>query len=145
MSTSRDLGQLACGVIEHFTKEINEPAGVAAELTSAFARFEQQTVSMVGGQGYDALKQRALYLTRSDLKIDPALSSIDLMLLLDQSWDLTVQQVGKLAACQCAAALLGQVFRLLSSFICEDLTVRIVRRTWTELDPTTLDRLRREG
>jgi hypothetical protein len=136
--------------IEHVARSraacaLDEPAVVADALTTAFLRFEQQTARMVGEAGYHALKQRALYLTRSDLKSHPALTSIDLTPLLDQSWDLAVLQLGKLAACQCASALLAQVLGLLNSFIGEDLTVRIVRRAWTELDLTALVPLRGES
>jgi hypothetical protein len=145
VSTPIDFEQLARGIIEHFTKALAEPASVGDALTTAFARFEQQTASMVGEAGYQGLKARALYLTLSDLKKDPALSSLDLSPPPVQSWTLTVEQLGKLTACKYAAVLLGRIFGLLGSFIGDVLTVRLVNRTWTELDLTALVSLRGEG
>jgi hypothetical protein len=145
LSTPIELGQLARGIIEHFTKELDEPASVGDALTTVFARFEQHTAIIVGEAGYQGLKERALYLTRVNLKKDSALSSIDLSRLLDQGWTVTVEQRGKLAACQYASVLLGQVFALLGNFIGDVLTVRLVSRTWTELDLAALVPLGGEG
>jgi hypothetical protein len=145
LSTPTELAQLARGIIEHVTKDRDGPASVGDALTTAFARFQQHTSTIVGEAGYHGLKERALYLTRSDLKKDPALSSIDLSPVLDQSWTRTVEELGKLAACKYAAVLLGRVFGLLGSFIDEALTVRLISRTWTELDLSALVPLRGEG
>jgi hypothetical protein len=142
LSTSIDLSQLASGVIEHFTGKLAEPEVVARALTQVFADIGQHTARMVGDDGYQALKLRALYLTRTDLKSDPTFSPIELTHLPEQSWSAAVEQLGEQVACRYAAALLGRLLGLLGTFIGEGLTVRLVRRTWAQIDvsaftPTT--------
>jgi hypothetical protein len=134
LSTSIDLSQLASGVIEHFTGKLAEPEAVARAVTQVFADIEQHTARMVGDDGYQALKLRALYLTRSAFQSDPTFSPIELTHLPEQSWSATVEQLGEQVACRYAAALLAQLLGLLARFIGEDLTVRMVRRTWAQLD-----------
>jgi hypothetical protein len=145
LTTPIDHSLLASGIIEHFAGKLAEPVAVARALTQIFKELERHSATMVGDTGYRALEQRALYLTRIVAKKDPSLSSIELTRLPDPNWTETVEQLGEQKARRYAAALLAQLLGLLVSFIGEDLTVRLVRRTWTELDVSALTSTRGEG
>jgi hypothetical protein len=54
-----------------------------------------------------------------------------------EGWNALVLQLGKGPSVACAAVMLDQVLGLLSDFIGEELTIRLVRRSWTEIEAVT--------
>jgi hypothetical protein len=132
--TPVDFAQPARIIIDHATEAHDEPAAIAQAIEADFARFAQHASSMLGELGFRALMKRAVHLTRVSLQNEGALSLALPTRVPGESWMPLVENRGKPVAVRCASALLAHVFELLCSFIGEDLTVRLIRRTWTELD-----------
>jgi hypothetical protein len=134
VSAPVDFAQLAKVIIDHGTEAHDEPGAIAQAVDAAFARFAQHASTMLGELGFRALMKRAVHLTRVCLQHEGALSLALPTSVPGESWLSLVENRGKPVAVHCASALLAHVFELLCSFIGEDLTVRLIRRTWTELD-----------
>lgn len=134
MSSSIDFTQLAERVIAHSTEQLDEPEALARAIDASLERLAQQASVMVGETGFRALAQRALHLTRTRLKHTAELTSALPAGAPAEPWVAIAGRASMQATRAAAAEHLAVVLGLLCSFIGEDLTVRIARRTWTELD-----------
>lgn len=126
--------ELARRILERATADCESPAQVAQTIEATFTRLTELVSGMVGEAGFSALVARALHLSRLRLpKDNPLPSQLDPSLLCS-CWGAIVDHVGALASVRCATLLFGHVLGLLGSFIGEDLTLRLVRRAWTDAD-----------
>jgi hypothetical protein len=135
VSVPLDIPQLAKRIIAHALRQGRgssaEIVDSAEALEQAFAAFAQHVGTMIGEIGFNALLARALHLTRASLGTNASGA-----LLPDSvpSWRDMQERTDPDTTAECATQLLGHVLGLLSSLIGEDLTMRLVRRTWTDLD-----------
>jgi hypothetical protein len=133
VSSPLNLPQLAHLIIERSLERQDESAPLAEAIDSCFVRFAEQVSVMLGATGFRALIRRALHLTRVKHQHDPELVSA-LPATPDESWLVVATRASAQATRTCAEELMVALLDLLCSFIGQDLTIRLVRRTWTELD-----------
>jgi hypothetical protein len=118
---------VACAVAD-----LHDPAAVGAALDAMCVRLEVAMAAMVGTAGFRALLERALHLTRKQGP-DPELPLALGRSGSGESWIGAVERIGKANAVTCAGLLFVNVFTLLASFIGEDLTFRLIRRTFRDV------------
>ncbi|AUX39585.1 uncharacterized protein SOCE26_009790 [Sorangium cellulosum] len=109
------------------------PADVAEGIEGAFRRLYQVMSTVIGPVGFQAVLTRAVHLTR---RASPGLGACDVTCgetVVMKGLSGVIEREGAAGAIAAAAALLGNVVALLSSFIGEDLTFRLLRRGWTGL------------
>ena len=99
---------------------------------AVFSRLQALTSALVGDRGFDALLARAAHLSRAHApctllpKGDLAMEAAAVVEAL------TKAELGPEEVKTCSIAIIGKLLDLLSSFIGEDLTRRIVRREWAQ-------------
>jgi hypothetical protein len=120
---------VSCAVAER--TEIEE---VARALEGVFQRLEEVMSTMVGEVGFRALMVRALHLTRRCAQAETGLPAELVACFPEQGWVPAVKHAGAPDAEALAKLLLAIVLDLLASFIGDDLTLRLVRRAWRELE-----------
>lgn len=124
--------ELARRIVERATADCESPAQVARAIESTFIQLRELMSGMVGKEGFHALVGRALYLSRVRLPQDLSLFSELAPTSLCSGWSAGVERAGALAGVRCAALLFGDLVGLFGSFIGEDLTLRLIRRTWAD-------------
>lgn len=102
-----------------------------AAIERVFTRMQDATAPLVGEQGFAALLARALALSetcaplpRGDIGIEPRSIAAS---LAARAADLAPE-----AVLQCSVVVLDHLLDLLRTFIGEDLTARLVGRTWAD-------------
>jgi hypothetical protein len=128
-----DVQQLAQRIFDRQLENRVDSAEVASAIEQTFARLEQPMMAMVGEVGFRAVMARALHLTRAALPKEALPPSATAVSGSNGGWSVAVESAGIERARVSAEALLAQVLGLMRSFIGEDLTVRTVRRAWTDL------------
>lgn len=102
-------------------------------MRQAVAKLHTLTATLVGDRGFGALVARAVHLTRPTCPwLEHAGSDVDAAQLVSA----LAARIGEIEAEEverCVVLLLGHVLGLLCSFIGDDLTFRLVRRTWPDL------------
>jgi hypothetical protein len=121
------------------------PEDVANAIETTFKQLEKVVSSMVGEIGFRALMVRALHLTRAASPKHRQLPSEHAVSFPSEGWKGSVEQTGASAAIESAAGLFENVLSLLGSFIGEDLTFRLIRRAWPDLDEGGTDPSSGEG
>jgi hypothetical protein len=111
--------------------DTNEPTETRADTAlRACEKLRLHLSKLVGVAGFQALLTRALTLATAEI---PWLESVQVK--ADgalEGFSESVQQQDADAAAAGMAALLGQLFRLLVTFIGADLTLRLVRDMWSD-------------
>lgn len=120
-------------IIEHEIAGREAPADVAAAIEGALRRLHQVMATGIGPLGFQAVVTRAVHLTR---RACPGFDAChvtcgDTVVMTGMSE--MIEREGAAQAGEAAAVLLANVIALLSSFIGEDLSFRLLRRGWTGL------------
>lgn len=125
---------LAERLVAHECADATTDDDLVSALEALFALLDRMMSALVGPLGYRALTARALYLSRPAF---PWLATLSSQLgegFPSSGWDRVGVDHGHALAKACAAKILGQVLCLLCDFIGEDLTLRLIWRTWPEIE-----------
>lgn len=131
MNTSPDGHAIARIVVAKVTAGTENAHELAAAIERALSPVCQTTSSLIGNEGFKALIARALYLSTRE---HPLLSTLEIRAdsqLTIKHTEVAVRSQGALAVTAAATALLGNIVTLLFNFIGEDLTMRLLQRTWS--------------
>lgn len=132
---STAFDRVARELIERSVAGLDDAGQVGAALDVACMRLELAMAAMVGTSGFRALFERALHLTRKEGP-DPQLPLALARSGSGESWISSVSRIGTQNALTCASLLFANVLELLASFIGEDLTFRLIRRAFEDLEDT---------
>jgi hypothetical protein len=116
--------------------EIGDQQGnpeIAKAIEAAFERINNLLSNVVGRAGFQALLERSVAITKRelaglqnvDVRSEPSISMNGLVPLMDRGTAAVATDI--------SVAMLANLLSLLSSFISEDLTMRLLRRVWTTL------------
>lgn len=126
--------ELAHQLIEVETAAVTSPQQLEAGIQRVFQRLHELMSALVGPTGFSAAMRRALASTPECAWLDPAASrGGPAGTHVIQGIAGSVEREGAERVIECATLLLENVLILLCSFIGNDLTVRLVRRSWPEL------------
>ena len=116
----------------------NEQGKLGAHATaSAIAKLRWHLTKLVGLTGFEALLARALALAKKEVRWFEALH-VKADATLEGFQEVSQQQSAE-AIVEGSVALLGQLLGLLVTFIGEDLTLRLVRDVWPEIQLDNLN------
>lgn len=106
---------------------------IAAAIEGAFDRLRRRMITVVGRLGFEALLARAVHLSSPDA---PWLATLEMAAgeaVVMKGLTEAIDREGAAEVGRGAAALLAALLRLLSAFIGEGLTHRLIRRAWPDL------------
>ncbi|WP_437814921.1 hypothetical protein [Sorangium sp. So ce1078] len=115
-------------IIEHEIAGRERPADIAQGIESAFRRLHQVMSTVIGPLGFQAVLTRAVHVTR---RASPGFGAYDVTCgdaVVMKGMSEMIEREGAAQASAAAVVLVDNVIALLSSFIGEDLTFRLLRR-----------------
>jgi len=118
-------------ILEHEIGKREAPDEIAAAIERCFQRLYAELVNLVGHAGYQALLARAVHLTRPEggpLEVAIADGTVNVKDLAER-----VKRDGGPRVIDDTTTLLANLIGLLTTFLGEELTMRLVRRIWTEV------------
>jgi len=128
------LCALAYQVLEQELKQ-QETMAIDAAVERVYQRLYDALVNLVGTVGFQALLLRASHLTGTEFCwLEEVLSPASTNVAVRELAELARQQRVALTI-DGMASLLANLIGLLCTFLGEDLTMRLVRRTWTGVSP----------
>lgn len=128
------LRGLASQLIEQELRHRTAPQELGAALERCYQRLYGALVNLVGEAGFQALMSRAAHITGSEFDwLEEALSPASASAAIKELHELARVKEAPLSVAG-MTVLLANVFELLCAFIGEELTLRLVRRTWTEVE-----------
>jgi hypothetical protein len=141
-SAKRDLGRL---LLTAATGDQTDPATLPGAAERAFQKLCRQLAELVTMVGSQALFSRALYLTRTQFPFLAGVRAGTTPEACLEGLRDSVQGVEPAQAREGLAALFATLIELLTTFIGEDLTLRLVAEVWPEMPLDDLGSERREA